>query len=76
MPPDGPVGIVGEGTDETDGDTGGIDERLTGVGALVNVSCGECACCTTGRDGAAPQEDASGRVVRSWPNEPLPPLIP
>ncbi len=68
IPPDGPVGIVGEGPDEMEGDEGVI--RLTGVVAFVDVSC------TAERvGGAAPQDDVSGRLARSWQNDPLPPLM-
>lgn len=79
MPPDGPVGIVGEGPDVMDGgDRGDGAERLTGVGTLEGASrmAISWVAATTGRvGGAAPHAPVSGRVTRSLPNEPLPPLM-
>lgn len=78
MPPDGPVGIVGEGPDAIDaGDRGEGAERLTGVGALEGVSrmAISCVAAASRLGGAAPHEPVSGRVTRSLPKEPLPPLM-
>lgn len=67
IPPEGPVGTEDRvGPVGIDGDTGGAG-RLTGVLPRVVDSW-------TGRTGAAPQVEMSGRVWRSFPKDPLPPL--
>jgi hypothetical protein len=68
MPPDGPVGIEADGPEGIEGD-GGCVGRLTVVLILVETS-------GAGRiGGAAPHAEVSGRLTRSLPNEPLPPLM-
>jgi hypothetical protein len=68
MPPDGPVGTEAAGPEGIDGD-GGCIGRLTGILPLIEASA-------AGRvGGAAPHNEASGRLTRSLPNVPLPPLM-
>lgn len=79
MPPDGPVGIVGEPDAMDGGDRGDGAERLAGVGGLEGASGILTSCWMTAAGrlrGAAPHAPVSGRVIRSLPNEPLPPLMP
>jgi len=70
IPPDGPVGTATAGPEGIEGE-GVCVGRLTGVLPLVETS----AAGAVRIGGAAPQEAASGRVTRSLPNEPLPPLM-
>lgn len=68
----GPVGIAGaEGVVADTGD-GVCIGRVCAIGAATLGATSDVPRC----GGAAPQEEVSGLVLRSLPNEPLPPLYP
>lgn len=73
IPAEGPVGTVGADT-EVEGAEGITGEGVCvgrGMGVVIRgVVSGVRRC-----GGAAPQEEMSGLVARSLPNDPLPPLI-
>lgn len=57
------------GVEGMDGDGVGVGREIGGLARMVTLGAGRLG-------GAAPHDEVSGRLTRSLPKEPLPPLIP
>lgn len=72
IPAEGPVGTVGADAEAEGAD--GITGEVVCVGRVTGVVIRGAMSGVRRWGGAAPQEEVSGLVVRSLPNDPLPPL--